>query len=85
MVVWWMVVIARRIYDPRMSYAHREKSARQAAVDVVVKVVLALIITAILVVSGLFLYGVVTGYREPHPSPHQAALERQEQADEGGP
>jgi hypothetical protein len=78
-------VIARHTDGSRMPSVHGDKSARQAAVDVAVKVVLAMIIIAILVVSGLFLYGAVTGYREPHPSAHQAALERQEQAAEGGP
>jgi hypothetical protein len=54
-------------------------------IDFTVKAILALIIAAMLVVSGLFIYGAVTGYREPHPSPHRAAMERQEQANEGGP
>jgi hypothetical protein len=80
-----LVVIARDTYGSRALPAHSDKSGRQAAVDVVVKVALAVFITAILIVSGLFLYGAVTGYREPHPTAHQAALERQEQADEGGP
>jgi hypothetical protein len=89
----WTVVNAGHAYhsptpaahDDRAPSAHGDKSRRQAAVDVAVKVVLAVIIAAILAVSGLFLYGAVSGYREAHPSPHQAALERQEQADEGGP
>jgi hypothetical protein len=53
-------------------------------IDFIVKALLAAIIVAILIVGGLFIYGAVTGYREPHPSAHQAALERQEQESPAG-